>query len=64
MTVIQFSDEDMIKDGYELPISEEDRQEYLNNILVSPIYNGWDCYDEEIEKFDYELEKIRGDERC
>ena len=64
MTIIQFSDEDMIKDGYELPISEEDRQEYLNNILVSPIYNGWDCYDEEIKKFDYELEKIRGDERC
>ena len=46
--VVEFSDEDMIKDGYEMPISEEDRQEYLKNILADN--DNWDCYDEEIKK--------------
>ena len=48
ITVVEFSDEDMIKDGYEMPISEEDRQEYLKNILADN--DNWDCYDEEIKK--------------
>lgn len=49
ITVVEFSDEDMIKSGYEMPISEEDRQEYLKNILADND-NYWDCYDEEIKK--------------
>jgi hypothetical protein len=48
ITVVEFSDEDMIKNGYEMPIFEEDRQEYLKNILADN--DNWDCYDEEIKK--------------
>ena len=67
LTVIEFSDEEMIENGYELPITEEDRREYLKNIIEYPDYenNGlfsdydcgcsWDLIDEEIKK-------IRGDE--
>jgi len=55
ITVVQFQDSDMIDDGYETPITEEDRLEYLNNILTYHNNNDWECYDEEITKF-------RGDE--
>lgn len=53
ITVVEFSDEDMIKDGYEMPIFEEDRQEYLRNILTNN--DNWDCYDEEITKIGVDI---------
>ena len=50
ITVVEFSDEDMIKDGYEEPICEEDRLEYLQNILDSKYNTDFDCCEEEIRK--------------
>ena len=45
--LIEFTDEEMLEAGYELPITEEDRLEYLENIR------------EHFSNDDMEIKKIR-----
>lgn len=52
--VVEFDDEEMKKYGYEGEITEEMREEYLDNILV-------DEYPMPTEPADYKIEEIDGD---
>ena len=48
--IIEFTDEEMLEAGYELPITEEDRKEYLDNLLEEINLEHASCYDIEIKK--------------
>ena len=48
--IIEFTDEEMLEAGYELPITEEDREEYLDNLLEEISSEHASCYDIEIKK--------------
>ena len=50
--IIEFTDEEMLEAGYELPITEEDREEYLDNLLE-------EINSEHISYDDIEIKKIR-----
>ena len=52
--IIEFDDKDIIRDGYDYPIEEKDKQEYLQNLMEERTKESYD---------DVEIIRI-GDDLC